>query len=446
MRVDRLAVRGALAAALLAAVPAHAEDAAPVVLCDFDKGDASDGWQIRSLDVAEVETPQGRGLKLSGNSAERSNPVGWMVRPCDVRDWRTFRAFAIRVRVDAKAPVAMRVQAVRTGSGGRLLRRFTVEPGDWRDVVLELKDFRDDTFDQAGSFAQVGSVLLRWDEGAGDVTIDDLRLLPGDRGPLSCRMTPEDVQRLAFPQGKSRRLESEHFLLVDNVPAIGDPDAHRLLARLEEGLTVLGDRYGLTGDLGEKVPLVLFATRPEYEAFATRLGEHFGATVSPPKSDGFSVFGMGLGWFDEKQGWDRPVFVHEALHGAIHRLLGVVSNGNWIQEGLASAVQTRLHPDSLDRRKLADSFAKRGGWLVPWSECLAEQRPGIPRYPQLLSMMDFLAETHRAALPKVWDAVRALREPLHKSAPAAIAKALGTDAAKLEEEWFAWGAEHYGGK
>jgi hypothetical protein len=445
VRAERLILGAALAAAALVTLAARAEDPPPVVLCDFEKGEPVDGWNIKTLTVAEVETPTGRGLKLVGAADADAKYVGSISHACDVHDWRTARAFAMRARVDAKQPVEMRVIALRDPGPGALLRRFTLPPGDWRDVVLELRDFRDDGSDQAGSFASVGRIVLRWDEGAGEVTIDDLRLLPGDRGALSCTATPEQLSQLAFGAAKARTLESDHFVLIDDVLALSDADAMKLLARLEEGLKVLSERYGLRGELGDKVPFFLFATRDEYAEFVPRLGEHFGATVTPPKADGYSIFGMGMGWFDAKQGWNRPVFVHEGLHGAIHRLLGVANNSNWVQEGLASAVQVRLHPSSVDRKKLADSFAKRGGWLIPWAQCFAEPGALLSRYPQYLSVMDFLADQHAADLPKVWDAIRALREPMHKAAPAAIATALGTDAAKLEEEWFAWGANYYGG-
>lgn len=436
-----------LSAAMTVGAPARAEEPAPVVLCDFDKGEPADGWTFRELRVTEIATPHGRGLKLA---ADPQTPFGSMSRTVDVHDWRAFRAFSMRVRVETSDAIELRLMLDDSRRGARLVRRFTIEPGDWRDVVVPLKDFRGDGKDQAGTFAQLDRLVIQWiglvDVIKDAVTIDDLALLPGDRGVLSCCMTPEDVQRLAFPDAKSRRLESEHFLLVDDVPALVDADAKKLLAHLEEGLALMGERYGVTGGLGDKVPFVLFATRDEYTAFVPRLGERFGATVTPPKADGFSILGMGMGWFDPKQGWDRPVFVHEGLHGAIHRLLAVGSNGNLVQEGLAAAVQARLHPGSLDRKELAESFAKRGDWLVPWADCFAEPRVPLNRYPQLLSIMDLLAEKHRDALPKVWDAVRALREPLHKSAPEAIAKALGTDAAKLEEEWWGWGAAYYGGK
>jgi hypothetical protein len=424
--------------ALCAVTLVVADEAAPVVLCDFDVGEPTDGWTMRKLVVAEIETPHGRGLKLACPDATG----GFLHRATGVRDWRRFRAFSMRARVDSTDAVEMRVQAIRSG-GGRLLRRFTLAPGEWRDVVLPLEEFRNDGEDASGAFAEVDRVLLRWDKGQGDVSIDDLRLLPGDRGALSCTKTPEAWRRLAFGDAKARCTEGAHFVVLDDAAAMKDEDARRLVARLEEGLTVLADRYGVAGELDDKVPFCVFSSRPEYEDFARRLGEHFGATVAAPKADGFSIFGVGMSAYDPAKGWDRPVFVHEAMHGAIERLLRVGSNGNWIQEGLASAVQARLHPESLDRAKLADGFAKRGGPIAPWAQLFAKPRAALTDYAALASVVDFLAERHRDALPKAWDAVRAVRKPLHAEAMPAIAAAIGVDPAKLEEEWFAWGADFY---
>jgi len=96
-----------------------------------------------------------------------------------------------------------------------------------------------------------------------------------------------------------------------------------------------------------------------------------------------------------------------------------------------------------DRGALADGFAKRRGWFAPWSELFANPGAPLNRYPLYVSIMDFLAEKRRDALPRIWDAVRALRDPLHLSAPPAIAGAVGVDAKSLEEEWEGWGADYY---
>src|SRR4030095_7347854 len=97
---------------------ALAEDPAAVVLCDFEKGEPTDGWNIKTLAVSEAQTPTGRGLKLAGSADPEAKYVGAISRACDVRDWRTARAFAMRARVDAKQPVEMRVMALRDPGPG----------------------------------------------------------------------------------------------------------------------------------------------------------------------------------------------------------------------------------------------------------------------------------------------------------------------------------------
>ena len=131
------------------------------------------------------------------------------------------------------------------------------------------------------------------------------------------------------------------------------------------------------------------------------------------------------------------------MHGVIHRRLGIASNGNWIQEGLAPAVQVHLHPSALNRKKFAANFKKDGGWLRPWPDVL--EKPGITTrdYPQTLSMMEYLQDRHREKLPAVWAAVRKLRGPVHSEAMPAIAGALGLEVIALERDWLAWGPAYY---
>jgi len=447
VRAERLAL-GFVAAVAIAAGGARAADPAPVVLCDFEKGEPTDGWTIHGPRVSPTATPYGRGLRLTWGGGE---PYGSISRSFEQRDWRMFRAISMRLCVGGDMPVQLDVSLTRTDSTASLVRRFEAQPGDWREVVLPLSDFRDDGYDQAGSFARVDCFTLHTSRVTSravesSVSIDDLALLPGDRGRASSSRPSPQLLQLAFGSSKVRTLESEHFLLIDDAPELRTADAKRLLARLEEGLKTLGERYGVTGDLDEKVPLLLFATRFEYQLSVPRLREHFGEKPKKPKTDGFSRYGMSMAWFDEKQGWDRAVYVHETMYGVIQRRLGVLANGNWVQEGLASAVAAHLYPASIDRKKLAESFAKRGGGLVPWLDAIDWPVAPPATHLQLLTIMDFLAERRRDGLPKAWDAVRAVREPLYKSAPYEIAKALGTDVATLEKEWFAWGAKYYGGK
>jgi hypothetical protein len=428
------------------APPAAPAAAAPTVLDDFG-GDSADRWKGHGLSVAEAsvaegETPSGGGILALGFETKD----GRIEKPIAVRDWRAFDALSMHVAVEADREQPLRVVLLGGTPARVFVRRFAVAPGRWRAVVLPLRDFREDGGDLLGSFASIERVRLQWDDGGGTVRVDDLRLLPGSRGTASCRKTNEDRLRLAFPKGDGRVVEGEKFSLFTNVAGLEGENAKALLARLEEGTRVAVERFGLPGEVEERVPLHVFATRPEYVAFVARLADHFGASVGEPKSDGFTVFSTPASSWDAKQGVERPVFVHEAVHGLVCRAAAIGCNGNWVQEGIATAVQGRVHPKSVDvdfARAFARLDAGEKGPFRPWKEALAERRPPMRSYPQLATVFEFLADEHAARLPAVWSALGRAKRPFHEDGVAVVAEALGTTPDALEASWRAWGAKRY---
>jgi hypothetical protein len=411
--------------------------------------DPADRWRARNLSMSETSVPAGT-TPSSGGILEigLEGRAGSVERTVEVADWRAFDAVSLFVAVDAATPQPFRV-VVSSGKSGRgLVRRFTAAPGPWREVVLPLRDFREDGGDYLGTFAAIERVRIQWDEGKGKARLDDLRLLPGSRGAASCRMTNEDRLRLAFPGGGGKVVEGVRFALFTNVPALSGDKAKPLLARLEEGAKVLAERFAMGGEPDERVPLHVFRTKAEYQAFVARLAEHYGASVPTPEGDGYTVFGVPASFWDAKQGWDRPVYVHEAVHGLVHRLASVASNGNWLQEGLASAVQIRVHPKSAASVDYAKAFqrlaAGEKGPFVPWKDVLFERRPKTSSYAQLASVCEFLAERAGKDLTKAWWALAESQKPLHEGGIAVVATALGTKVEDLEKEWVEAGKKTYG--
>ena len=91
----------------------------------------------------------------------------------------------------------------------------------------------------------------------------------------------------------------------------------------------------------------------------------------------------------------------------------------------------------------ADLKAGRAGRFLPWGKLFEKPRQSTGRHAQLYTIVEYLADRHRAKLPAVWTAVSALDKPLNEAAPAAIAGVLGKSPADLEADWLAWGIEHY---
>ena len=422
----------------------------PRVLLDFEQGEPTDGWKRQGLGLfdaraEEGNTPSGgRALGLEGQGGR-----GHIYRPVTVRDWRSYRALSFFAKVEAKQPIRMRFLAVEASSFRARLKRFTLEPGDWREVVLPLAHFRWDLSRPAGRFDQVGRILFQWDKGGGvgKVMLDDVRLLPGTRGVQSCLPTEEEHLALAFPNGDGRTFTSDNFLLMTDVPAIDAEAGLALLMRCEKGLALLRERFHVPGALAGRVPLALFAARDDYVAFFERVGDHFGAGITPPKTDGYSALRYAASSWDPKQGHERPVYVHEAMHAALERLLHVGSDGNWVQEALASAVQVSLHPKSLEVDLGARFRARDRGepGFLPLSALVRTPRPGLRHYAQLHTFVEFLADEHAEELPAFWEGLMASWRLPHESGPRALEQALEAPLERIGTQWIAWGVARHGG-
>lgn len=413
-----------------------------VVLDDFESGTTTN-WTAVNVTARRVSVA--RGDTLSGGAALELagfKDGSFVHRAVATHDWRRFGALSLHAAVEAAAPVELRVVALE-GNGPRAwTARLRLNPGGWREVLLPLARFRWDN-DQVADFGRIDRVALRWERGAGAVQLDDLRLLPGSRGEGSARLSLDERMTLAFPAGGGEAFESEHFVVLTDVPKLQTRDTRKLLKRLEEGLQLLHDRYGVGGELEEKVAFHVFRTRPAYRGFFQRLGDHYQATIALPTSDGYSVLDTSASFYDPAQGWDRPVYVHEVMHPVLCQLLRLPTNGNWLQEALAACVQAALHPKTLSRPRVADSFAKlatgQAGEFVPWEKLFAMPRPPTGRYGELVSIIEFLREQHRDALPKIWTAVREQPSGAKPMTINTIAGLLKQDVQAMEQSWLVWG-------
>jgi hypothetical protein len=425
-----------LALLLLPVAAAWAGD--PVALVDFERGEPADGWRIQRLKLVETTVEEGaplagrRALRLVGREQD-DGPVGMIRRPAAVRDWRGFEAFACHVKVEARQPVALRILAIRGEGPAALLRRFTLEPGPWRKVVLPLKDWREHTADQVCDFSRIDQWAILWNRGGGAITVASFELVPGTRGDRSCLPLAADLLAEGFPEGDGKAFKSEHFLLLTDAVAT-EADAHRILDTFEAGLEHLRDAYRLGGEPGPRVPFYLFAEDEDLHDFVGRLGRHYavdiriGAEATAAATMGRAICSVDEGGPAEYARW--------AIKGAIYRLLGLSNQPNWIQGGLARAVHVHLAEGGEDAADRGLGFLAEGGRLVAWDEFFA--RRGAQDSRQSHSILQYLAAEHADRLPQVWAAVRGLEGRVHQASPGAIARALGVEREDLEKAWRRW--------
>jgi hypothetical protein len=416
--------------------------AEPDVVDDFS-GEPLDRWRVEGT-ASELDLEAG--TSASGGRAVQLKGMG--EKACTIRrdlaasDWRAIATVSLYVFLDSPTSQPLRLM-LGNGRSRVIVRRFDVEPGAWREVTLRLADFRDGTGQLLCDLSKIDHVAIRWDKGEGMLRVDDLRRSPGSRGTGSSRLTLAERVALAFPNGAGKALEGRRFTLLTDAPALQGKDGEKLIARFDEALQVLLDVFRLPAPAPDTppVPVHVFATREGYQSFVQRLAQSVGAQIPAPKSQGVTLLRLPLA-YQMGQGWDQPVFVEEAMHGALCELLGIASEGNWVQEGLPVAVRARLHPATVKDIDLAAAFAGKGSF-VPWEQLFEKPTVGSRAHPQLLTIFEFLAAKHADKLPQVWSALVAVEGPLHKAGPDAIAKVLGVPRDDLEKAWLEWGRAKY---
>ncbi|MFW6153704.1 MAG: hypothetical protein ACOC95_00635 [Planctomycetota bacterium] len=123
-----------------------------------------------------------------------------------------------------------------------------------------------------------------------------------------------------------------------------------------------------------------------------------------------------------------PELAHEMAHVWLWRRAGLPNDGNWLAEGLATAVQLRLCPAPDDRRAWAERV--RTGRFVPLKR-LMNTAPLRPRhYWQAATFVETLLAAHGDALPTVIRAVADGRDP-----NAIVTDVLATTWLTLDRRW-----------
>ncbi len=314
--------------------------------------------------------------------------------------------------------------------------------------MLPLRDFRDEALRAVADFAAVRRLRLQFDAVPGTgvaalppVRFDAVWLRRGTAGLRSCEPTVADRLAIAFPDGNGVAHEGAHVVLVTDAPALREDDGKRLVARLDAACVLAAATYGLGAGRGAPAVLHVAATREGYLALVARHAAHFGVHVTPPTSDGYTVMRRAFSSFDAAKGWDRPVYVHETAHALLAERAGLACDGNWVHEAFATAVQARVHPNTVTAPYATALGALARGErspFQPWRDALGDARPALRRYVQLATVMDFLAEVHAAKMPAVWAALHAAKAPFHEVRADGIAQALGTTPSALEAAWLAW--------
>ncbi len=325
----------------------------------------------------------------------------------------------LRLHVTSDRPVTLEVAGMEPDGKAGFWRRVDLVPGG-QDLALPLRWFRWRD-GRVARWEAVDRIGIRF-RGPASIVLGEGALEAGS--PV---LGVADLEALAgVPM---RHLESPRVRLLTSAP---DADLDQLLAHLEAVGAALAADLPFLEPPSRPVPLVVLGDRRAYQDFTVALARAYGAVTDPPSTDGFTLQGVALTSWDRAWGTLRPSYTHEFAHAWLTAASALPSDrGDWFQEGIASRLQIRFHPQddlaSIVRDGLADPAHR-----LPLAELLDGRRLPGKRYWQAMTVVDLLLATQPDAMPALLHAMSATGRP---DLLPHLGPVLHTDLATFETAW-----------
>lgn len=272
---------------------------------------------------------------------------------------------------------------------------------------------------------------------AGLPAIGQSQRAPGDP-PLARQ------REICFPASapaRCRQFASERIAIWTDAPVDGDELlAH--LAKVEQYLagifpapTAASAPAGPASAPAARGPvrpvaLAVYDRPPDYQALWRRVGEYYAGVLPEVVTAGYSYRVFCAASFESKEKFAqrRPVLCHEFAHVWLYQNAGLRNDGNWLTEGLGTAVQLKFFPASGDRKEFARYL--EAGQLLPLKRLMDSERVATKDYWQAGTLVELLIQRHGDRLPGV---VAAFNKGA--SAYAIVKDALDMDFDTLQKQW-----------
>jgi len=178
------------------------------------------------------------------------------------------------------------------------------------------------------------------------------------------------------------------------------------------------------------VALAVYAAEDDYHDLWKRVGQLYGGTFGKITTDGYSYRHFCATFHGDAKGFAerKAVLCHEFAHVWLFQRRGLRNDGNWLTEGIATAVQLRFSPRSGDRRLFLHWM--NTGRMLPLKRLMDQDRLRPKDYWQAATLVETLAKHHGRDLPAVIAAFNAGR-----SAYAIVRDVLETDFPTLAKHW-----------
>ena len=371
---------------------------------------------------------KGATVATTGHGVHVEAPAGGVVENTAVLDWSAIGHLQLDITTEAATTVDVRLAEMDRRAW--YWRRVDLAPGD-NALALPLAWFRWSDDSHVPSWERVDRVAIRF-RGVTTANLGELRTVAGS--PL---LQPEDLASVA--EAPLSRLETPAVRLLWGAPELDGP---ALAAHLGHVSATLGELLPWLPAPSSPPALVVLPDRESYNRYVVRLGLAFYAERGFPSSTGFTLQGVGIAYWDPAQGTLRPTYTHEYVHAwlAASALLSS-GEGDWLQEGLASLVQLRFHPQGNFAGIVCDGLEHESHrW--PLVELLDGRRLSTRRYWQAATVVEHLLAEHGEAMPVLFDA---LYEAGSSDLLPHLGPVLGVGVVEFERAWVDGTGGRYGG-
>jgi len=178
------------------------------------------------------------------------------------------------------------------------------------------------------------------------------------------------------------------------------------------------------------IVLAVYAKRSDYHALWRRVAAYYGGRFGKIATEGFSYRVFFATSYDSPEQFKlrRPVISHEFAHVWLYRRRGLRNDGNWLTEGVATAVQMHFWPESANRHHFARWLDS--GRMLPLKRLMDLPRIPPKHYWQAGTLVELILRRYPEKLPAVIAAFNA-----GASAYSIVANVLQTDFPSLERLW-----------
>lgn len=379
-----------------------------VVLFDFEEPGLSNSWKVEGRGEANrLPLPERRegGPSGSGVRVLARRPASLVTHPrCVPRDWSTFDALAMWIyrpasgaggpSVDAEdqPPAAIEVVVHEVDANASFHRVVELDRAGWTRVELPLRWFRWGE-GRAPRWDRVDHLAVSFRE-PGEYWIDDVELVRPEEGEAALDPTADELASLVeagMDGAEATVLRTAEVDLVAAAPALDGPQLAEHLADVRAA--VVDELAFISDDVGP-VPLVILPDDDAFTAFIRRLAAAYTGTTDPPGHDGYAMQGIAASGWSEEFGTLRPTYTHEYTHALVAAGAGLPNLGEWFQEGLATRIQLRFHPQA-DVPDIARRGMASPSLHLPLPELCSGGPIPTDRYWQAMTVVDLLLEDER---------------------------------------------------